>query len=124
MKKNVQAILYGWITVFSLLLFISFTLALLLRFTKMGEEMLDWTTLGAGILSLFIGGFIAGVKGEDKGWMLGGMTAIGFTLFVLLYQYLGYQVGFSGAQLLTHGGFLLASLVGGMIGVNIKTSTT
>jgi putative membrane protein (TIGR04086 family) len=123
-KKNVQAILYGWITVFSLLLFISFTLALLLRFTKMGEGMLDWTTLGAGILSLFIGGFIAGVKGEDKGWMLGGMTAIGFTLFVLLYQYLGYQVGFSGAQLLTHGGFLLASLVGGMIGVNIKTSTT
>jgi putative membrane protein (TIGR04086 family) len=88
-KKNVQAILYGWITVFSLLLFISFTLALLLRFTKMGEGMLDWTTLGAGILSLFIGGFIAGVKGEDKGWMLGGMTAIGFTLFVLLYQYLG-----------------------------------
>ncbi|QXE00532.1 TIGR04086 family membrane protein [Terribacillus sp. DMT04] len=124
MKKNVQAILYGWITVFSLLLFISFTLALLLRFTKMGEGMLDWTTLGAGILSLFIGGFIAGVKGEDKGWMLGGMTAMGFTVFVLLYQYLGYQVGFSGAQLLTHGGFLLASLIGGMIGVNIKTSAT
>lgn len=123
MKKNVQAILYGWITVFALLLFISFTLALLLRFTEMGEGMLDWTTLGAGVLSLFIGGFIAGVKGEDKGWMLGGMTALGFSLFILLYQYLGYQVGFSGTQLLTHGGFLAAALVGGMIGVNIKAST-
>lgn len=119
MKSNqFTALLYGWIVVFSLVLITSIVLALLLRFTSLNEPTLSWITLVIGFLSLFIGGLVAGLKGQSKGWIIGGITGIGFTLFVFLVQYLGYKQSFSLEQSLHHLGYIIAALVGGVLGVN------
>lgn len=122
--KNSQfsALLYGWIVVLGLVLMTSFVLAFFLRFTSLNEPTLSWVTLAVGIISLFIGGLIAGIKGKSKGWVIGGVIGVGFTLFVFLVQYLGYKQSFSLEQLLHHFGYILAALVGGVIGVNFVAS--
>ncbi|AXI09573.1 TIGR04086 family membrane protein [Oceanobacillus zhaokaii] len=120
MQRNLfTALLYGWIFVFSFILLSSIILALLFRFTVFNENSLSWIALAIGFITLFIGGFIAGAKGKMKGWMIGGFTGLGFSLFTFLVQYLGYQHGFSMEQSLTHLGYLLAAVIGGVIGVNI-----
>ncbi|MGX9932083.1 TIGR04086 family membrane protein [Virgibacillus salarius] len=118
-KQHVTALLYGWITVLGLILVASFILALLLRFTSFNEPTLSWVTLIIGLLSLFIGGMAAGMKGKEKGWMIGSVTGVGFTLFIFLVQYLGYQQGFTLEQSLHHMGYIAAALLGGSVGVNI-----
>ncbi|GGJ83985.1 hypothetical protein GCM10007063_03060 [Lentibacillus kapialis] len=121
-KQQFVALLYGWIIILGLLLLTSIILAFFLQFTGLNEMTLSWITLAVGLISLFIGGVIAGVKGKEKGWIIGVITGAGFTLFVFLVQYLGYQQGFSLEQTLHHAGFILAALLGGVIGVNMIKS--
>ncbi|WP_106497039.1 TIGR04086 family membrane protein [Lentibacillus sp. Marseille-P4043] len=118
-KQQFIALMYGWIVILGLILLTSFVLGLLLRFTSMDETTLSWVSLAVGLIALFIGGIVAGVKGKKKGWVIGAITGLGFTLFTFLVQYLGYQQTFSLEQSLHHAGFVAAALVGGVIGVNI-----
>ncbi len=90
----------------------------------MNESVLFWVTLIVGLLSLFMGGLVAGMKGKERGWLIGGLTGVGFTLFVVLVQYLGYQQGLSLEQALYHLGYILAALTGGVIGVNLTNSSS
>lgn len=123
MKNNqFTALLYGWIVVFAFILLTSVILAFFLRFTNLNDPTLSWITLIIGIISLFTGGLVAGVKGKSKGWIIGGFTGIGFTLFVFLVQYLGYKQPFSLEQSFHHLGYILAALVGGVFGVNFVAS--
>jgi len=118
-KQQFVGLLWGWIVVLGLILLSSIILAVLLQFTAFNNPTLSWVAFGIGLLSLFIGGLIAGVKGKAKGWMIGGITGAGFTVFIFLVQYLGYQQGFTIEQSLHHLGYILAALIGGVIGVNM-----
>lgn len=88
-KSRLTALLYGWIAVFGIMLLASLILSLLLRFTSLDSSALSWSTLIISLTALFAGGLTAGLKGKEKGWVLGGLTGLGFIIFVLLYQYLG-----------------------------------
>ncbi|MUK86997.1 TIGR04086 family membrane protein [Ornithinibacillus sp. L9] len=120
-SKQFVALMYGWIVIFGLILVASFSLALLLRFSSFSQPALDWVTLVVGLITLFLGGLIAGMKGKAKGWMIGAITGAGFTLFTFLVQYLGYQQAFSIEQMIHHIFYILAALFGGVIGVNTVT---
>lgn len=120
-NRQFTALLYGWIAVLGLIFVASVILALLLRFTSFNDPTLTWVTLVVGLISLFLGGLISGVKGKARGWLLGGLTGLGFTLLTFLVQYLGYQQGFSLSQSLHHVGFVLAALLGGMVGVSVSS---
>lgn len=122
-RQMLNALLFGWIVVLSLILVSSAIVALLLKVTSLGENLLSWIALVIGILSLFIGGMIAGLKGKTKGWIIGAITGLGFTLFIFLVQFLGYHQGFTLEQTLHHLGYILAALIGGVIGVNITEDT-
>ncbi|WP_053219058.1 TIGR04086 family membrane protein [Virgibacillus senegalensis] len=122
-RVRLTALLYGWITALGLILAASLILSILLKFTSFGAAALNWTTLSISIAALFLGGLISGLKGKEKGWILGGLTGLGFILFILLYQYLGYRTGITLEQLVHCGGFLAASLIGGMLGVNLSSDT-
>lgn len=113
------ALLYGWIVVLGLMLLSSLILATFLRFTSFNDPSLSWMTLLIGIISLFIGGFVAGLKSKQKGWLIGCLTGSGFVLLVFLVQYLGYNHSLSSTQLLHHSSFIIAAMIGGMIGVNL-----
>ncbi len=118
-KNSFAAILYGVITTFVIVLTSSIVLSLLLRFTKIQESSLTWVILTLSFLALFIGGFVSGGKGKQKGWLVGGGTGVLFTLLVFLVQFLGYQSSFSIEQMSYHIGYIIIAVLGGVIGVNM-----
>lgn len=118
-KNSFAAILYGVITTFVIVLTSSIVLSLLLRFTKIQESSLTWVILTLSFLALFIGGFVSGGKGKQKGWLVGGGTGMLFTLLVFLVQFLGYQSSFSIEQMSYHIGYIIIAVLGGVIGVNM-----
>ncbi|WLV23666.1 TIGR04086 family membrane protein [Aciduricibacillus chroicocephali] len=122
MRNQLTALAYGWTASFTLILAASLLLAGLLRFTTFNEPTLSWATLATGILSLFVGGTMAGAKGKAKGWLMGAIVAIGFTLLSFLVQSLSVSSAVTGEQALHHLFYLLAAMFGGMIGVNVSGS--
>ncbi|AZB43765.1 TIGR04086 family membrane protein [Bacillus sp. FJAT-42376] len=120
-KKWGKAILSGLIAIFSAAVAISLIFSLLLKFTGMTERSIQWMLLALSFITLFIGGFIAGGKGKEKGWLLGGMTALCYTLIILLFQFLGFGSALKPMQFLYHAGFLAIAMLGGMIGVNMSS---
>ncbi|HZG60651.1 MAG TPA: TIGR04086 family membrane protein [Anoxybacillus sp.] len=122
MARLGKAVLYGVTTIFVLALIVSFVLSLILKFTNASEDTFAWVAFTCSLISVFIGGFVAGGKGKEKGWLVGGFTSILFTLLVFLFQFLGVDKLFTVQQWLYHLSFLITAMCGGIIGVNISTS--
>ncbi|UAL46304.1 TIGR04086 family membrane protein [Sutcliffiella horikoshii] len=118
-KRLSLAIMYGLITVFMLAIVISFIFSLLLRFTSLQETSVAWIIVTLSFITLFIGGFISGGRGKEKGWLLGGATGGAYTLVIFLFQYLGNDALFTMQQMLFHLGFIGIAALGGIIGVNV-----
>lgn len=123
-KRLGLAIMYGLITVFMLAIVISFIFSLLLRFTSLQETSVAWIIVTLSFITLFIGGFISGGRGKEKGWLLGGATGGAYTLVIFLFQYLGNDALFTMQQMLFHLGFIGIAALGGIIGVNISGGYT
>lgn len=115
-----SAIMFGLLTILCIVLSCSLIFSLLLRFTSLEESSLHWIIMALSFFALFAGGFISGGKGKEKGWLMGGATAILFTGVVLLYQFLGQQEAFSMQQTFYHLGYIATAMFGGIIGVNIS----
>ena len=45
-----------------------------IRFTSLQESSVQFIITAISFISIFMGGFISGGKGKQKGWMLGGLT--------------------------------------------------
>jgi putative membrane protein (TIGR04086 family) len=123
-RKTLSAIMYGIITIFIVVLSCSLVFSLLLRFTDLQETSLQWLIMALSFFALFAGGFVSGGKGKEKGWLMGGATALSFSVIVLLYQFLGRESGFSMEQTLYHLGYLATAVFGGIIGVNVAGGKT
>lgn len=124
MKQNkVVALIYGWIVILSLIFIFSLLLTFLIRFTSISDKSLTFITLIVGIIALFLGGLTAGVKGKGKGLIIGGLTGLGFTLFIFLIQYLGYDQVFSMKQIVHYLIYCTAAAIGGIVGVNVFMTT-
>lgn len=121
-SKPFIGLLYGWIVILGSIFITSIILTFILMMTTMSESRLTWVSLGLGLIILFTGGIVAGIKGKQKGWIIGGAVGVGFTLFTFIVQFLGYHEPFSLNQSLHHAGYILAAMAGGVIGVN-KSST-
>ena len=118
-NKQLLALLYGLIFIFSIITVSSLIIAFLLRFTSFNEPTLSWVTLIIGLIALFIGGLVSGLKSKARGWLIGMMVGIGFTFIIFFIQYLGYQQGFTFEQSIHHLGYIAAALLGGIFGVNM-----
>jgi putative membrane protein (TIGR04086 family) len=121
LRKIGLAMVYGVTTIFIIILLTSLLLSLLLKFTTLQESSLTWVILTLSFLAMFIGGFVSGGKGKEKGWLMGGGTALLYSLIVFLFQYLGHEAVFSSEQSIYHAGFLAVSIIGGIFGVNMTT---
>jgi putative membrane protein (TIGR04086 family) len=121
MKKIGLATGYGVAAIFIIILLSSLIFSLLLKFTSVQEESLTWIILAISFLTLFIGGFVSGGKGKEKGWLMGGATGLLYSLIVFLFQYLGHDAVFSTEQSVYHIGFLATAMIGGIFGVNMTT---
>ncbi|RSD24083.1 TIGR04086 family membrane protein [Mesobacillus subterraneus] len=117
-----RAVLYGVIAIFLLAIVSSLIFSLLLKFTSVQESSLQYVMTSISFLSIFIGGFITGGNGKEKGWMIGGATGLVYTVIIFLFQYLGYDSLFSFEQIIYHICYIITAMMGGILGVNIAGS--
>src|SRR5690349_14157840 len=126
-SKNVgNSVLYGTIAVLVLAVVSSFLFSVLLRFTSIQESSIQWVITAISFVSIFAGGFIPGGKGKEKGWLLGGLTRLAYSLIVFLFQFLGFDSLFDFEQVVYHICYILIAMMGGILGVNLggKSKTT
>lgn len=122
MSRLGSALVYGIATVFVLAALVSFIFSLLLKWTDIHESLLTWIVFAASVVSLFIGGVVAGGKSQEKGWLAGGLTGLLFTAIIFLFQFLGMEKSFTVEQWLYHLAFFAAASLGGIVGVNLSSS--
>jgi putative membrane protein (TIGR04086 family) len=114
-----KAVLYGVIAIFLLAIVSSFIFSLLLKFTSVQESSLQYVMTSISFLSIFIGGFITGGNGKQRGWLIGGTTGLAYSVIIFLFQYLGYDSLFSLEQIIYHTCYILTAMMGGILGVNL-----
>lgn len=119
-SKNLgKAVLYGVMAIFFLAALSSLVVSLLLKFTSVQESSLQYVMTSISFLSIFVGGFITGGKGKQKGWMIGGGTGLAYSLIIFLFQFLGYDSLFTFEQIIYHTCYIITAMMGGILGVNI-----
>jgi putative membrane protein (TIGR04086 family) len=101
----------------------SLIFSLILRFTSTREISLQYIVTAVSFIALFGGGFLSGGKRKEKGWLIGGVTGLIYSLIVFLSQYLSYDHLFSADQVIYHICYTLIAMMGGILGVNISTNS-
>ncbi|PLT30879.1 TIGR04086 family membrane protein [Peribacillus deserti] len=122
-RKMGSAVLYGVGSIFILAILSSFIFSILLRFTSMTESSLTYPIMIMSFISMFAGGFISGGKGKKQGWLLGGGTGLAYAVVVLLFQYLGHDTLFTLKQLIYYICFIITSMMGAILGVNLSSGS-
>lgn len=117
------AVLHGLIAIFLLEIVGSLIFSFILKLTSIQESGLQVVITAASFIALFAGGFISGGKGKEKGWMLGGLTGLLYSLVIFLFQYLGYDRLFDQQQIIYHVCFMLIAMMGGILGVNLTSKS-
>lgn len=102
----------------------SLIFSFILKFTAVEENSLKFITTAISFVALFAGGFITGGKGKQKGWLIGSLTGILYSLIIFLFQYLGYDRLFSIDQVIYHVCYILTAMMGGILGVNMSNTKT
>lgn len=115
-----RPILSGIVSIVSILFIFSLILSLLLHFTMIQEASIQWFLLPITLLTLFIGGVIAGYQSGQKGWYIGGLTGLTFLLIAWLVSFLGFDMLVTLKSLLIYVAYLLLAMIGGMFGVNMS----
>lgn len=111
--------MFGVITILSLAVIFSLIFSLILTFTHTEEKSISLLITIISFFCVFTGGFICGGKGKQKGWLIGGVTGLLYSLIILMYQYLGHGALFSIEQMIYYTCYTLTAMMGGVLGVNI-----
>lgn len=120
-KRLGKAVIYGFITILIFGIISSFGFALLLKFTNMSEITVGYLILATSFFAFFMGGLISGAKGKRTGWALGALVGILYVGTIFLFQYLGLELRITLKQGTFNLAFILISLMGGILGVNMTS---
>ena len=75
-------------------------------------------------MALFIGGLYIGRKSMKKGFLEGLKLGIIFSLFLIIFNYLGLGNGFKLKYILYYTILIISSIFGSIIGINIGEKNT
>ncbi|MCQ6278229.1 TIGR04086 family membrane protein [Bacillus sp. EB600] len=123
-KSFGTAVLYGLIFIFVFAALSSLIISFILRFTSVREGSLQYMTTALSFIGLFGGGFLSGGKRKQKGWLIGGITGLFYSLVIFLFQYLGFDHLFNVEQLIYHTCYTLIAMMGGILGVNMSSNNS
>ena len=69
-RKLFSSAFFGLAIIYAFVAIVSLLFSLLLRFTSLQENDFQLAITIISFIVLFIGGFIAGGKGKEKGWLI------------------------------------------------------
>jgi|GEM_PF-1558896 len=123
-KKMVAATGYGMFTAFILIIAAALVLATLFKLTSLDEFSIGQLPMSLiSFCALFIGGIISGTKMKEKGLFIGASTGFFYSLLIYLILYLGYNHPLGLDQYLTIIVNIAVTGMGGVIGVNLSSSS-
>ncbi|GAK05247.1 hypothetical protein JCM19037_3729 [Geomicrobium sp. JCM 19037] len=117
-----KAIGGSFLTMLTLVIASSLILATILRFSSFTEQSLGAVTIAITLTITFIGGLVAAIRAGSKGWLFGLLAGVSFVLLALSIQFLGYGTPVVMSQLIVFSLCIVTALIGGMIGVSIRSS--
>jgi hypothetical protein len=121
-QKIFQSVLFGLAVIYLIATATSLLFSLLLRYTSLVEDQMNIAMIAVSFIALFFGGFVAGGRGKERGWLLGGLTGLFYTIINFAFQYLGLDAAVTKEQLIYYLCFNLTAVMGGILGVNIASS--
>ena len=95
-------------------------LSLMLVFTSTEEQSLPAMTTILHAVSMFIGGWVAGKRAENRGWYYGGMLSLLYSTILFIAGFLAYDAGLNLHSLRLLGLLLAVGALGGILGVNSR----
>jgi putative membrane protein (TIGR04086 family) len=119
-KLWLKSILMGLLAIVVLLFTFSLILSIVIHFSSVQEATIEWILLPVTLITLFFGGFIAGMKSGARGWYVGGVTGTAFLFLVWLISFLGFDASLSLSNLYIYLSYLILSIGGGVVGVNMS----
>ena len=73
-------------------------------------------------ISFFIGGLLLGKTSINKGWLEGIKFGLIIIILSFIFNYLAFDQGFNISNIILYIITLISSLIGSMIGINLKNS--
>ncbi len=71
-------------------------------------------------IALFIGGVIVGKESINKGWLEGIKYGLICVFIFFIFNFLAFDTGFNTSNIILYIITLVASILGGMIGINMR----
>lgn len=122
-KRNIKSALWGMIAAMILFIILIVGISLIMLSDSVDNELLKPLCMIAGLMSVFVGGIVAGKKNGQNGVVEGALFGLAVFLLILIISLIikGGEVKlFSSKALLTMIGTVGIGGVGGILGVNIK----
>ncbi len=106
----------------SLIILLSLTLLItILNYIGLiGTKIVNVFSYITPFISLFIGGIIIGKESINKGWLEGIKYGIICIIIFFIFNFLAFDTGFNISNIILYIITLVASILGGMIGINLR----
>lgn len=105
-----------------LLLILSFIMTILNYFNIIGPTILRILKIIIPFVSLFFGGISLGKRSNAKGYLEGIKLGLIFIILTFLFTFLAFQKSMVWNDIFIYLDILLGSIVGSMMGINMKKS--
>ena len=73
-------------------------------------------------ISFFIGGLLLGKTSINKGWLEGIKFGLVIIILSFIFNYLAFDQGFNISNVILYTITILSSIIGSMVGINLKNS--
>lgn len=115
-----KKILFSIIYITSSILISTFIITILNYFNIISDKIISLFKILIPIISLFIGGFYAGKKSKNKGYLEGLKLGLIFSIILIIFNFLAFNNEFKLKYLLFYFIIIISCILGSCMGINKK----
>lgn len=105
-----------------ILLILTFIITLLNYINLISIKIVTAFSYITPFISFFIGGLLLGKTSINKGWLEGIKFGLIIIILSFVFNYLAFDQGFNISNIILYTITIISSIIGSMIGINLKNS--